>query len=139
MATITKASIRPKNSREIVYTNKVTAAHTQYVNISEQDKQFLMEQLLKLNVLISSLVRPHSDIKLREKYKGISELDTKIPYGRGGHNSLSTFISGITSNWILGSQRDLSDKQIQGIEYCIKKAKALLPDADLSNVTFKQV
>lgn len=132
--------LKPRtNIREIKYTNKITAAHTQYVNVSDQDKQFLMEQLLKLNVLITGYIRPHSDIKLRDKYKALSELDTKIPYGRGGHNSLSTFISGVTSNWILGSQRDLSDKQIQGIEYCLKKAKKACPEADLSEVSFKCV
>jgi hypothetical protein len=55
-----------------------------------------------------------------------------LPSGREGMNTPASFIGGLVNNMLFGQQRDLSDRQMDGIEYVSKWLVELDPDKSFS-------
>jgi len=55
-----------------------------------------------------------------------------LPSGKEGMNTPANFIGGIVNNMIFGQQRDLSARQMEGIEYVSKWMAELDPEQSVS-------
>jgi hypothetical protein len=55
-----------------------------------------------------------------------------LPQGREGQNTPASFIGGIVNNMMFGQQRDLTDRQCEGIEYVSKWMAELDPQVSVS-------
>lgn len=102
--------------REIYYEPKITNAKTQYVSISDIDKNWLLSEFIKYLALTGELknIRDNRDVN-SVVYDYWRKKSKTLPKSRYGQNSPETFISGMINNLMFGTQNDLSDIQMDAI------------------------
>jgi hypothetical protein len=118
--------------RTIKYIPKITSARTEYREIDANDIMDIQQQLIRWLAYMSELDMSH-DEDLRAVREQFWHRRTKmLPQGREGQNTPASFIGGIVNNMMFGQQRDLTDRQCEGIEYVSKWMAELDPQVSVS-------
>lgn len=106
--------------RTIKYIPKVTSATTEYREIDPSELADIHQQLIRWLAIMSEADMSH-DEDVRAVREQFWHRRTKaLPSGKEGQNTPASFIGGIVNNMMFGTQRDLSDRQCEGIEYVSK-------------------
>ena len=120
-------------SKVIRYTPKQTAAKTQYREIAKDDMDWLQMELVKyLSLMAERDLRSDTDNKWILDQFWHKRTD-KLHKGKTGdsyrQNTPCSLIGGLINNLLFGNQRDLTDKQMDDIEY-VSMALATIHDID---------
>lgn len=106
--------------KTIKYIPKVTSAKTEYREIDPSELAEVHQQLIRWLAIMSEADMSH-DEDIRAVREQFWHRRTKsLPSGKEGMNTPASFIGGIVNNMMFGTQRDLSDRQCEGIEYVSK-------------------
>ena len=103
--------------RKIYYNIKATTASTNYMDISKEDMDFLINQVIQMQSYMSELsICP--DKEIRDVVKWYNTPNKSLPYHSKWkkHNSPSSYIAGILNNHLYGSQRDIREVQAQHLQ-----------------------
>jgi len=123
-------------AKTIYYVPKITSAKTEYREISEDDHNWLIQQMLCGLVKMGAIGNSHNeDFKLvRTQYW--HRRRAALPKGRDGQNTPESFIAGILDNMLYSDnpQRDFTAKQMEGIEDIFNWLSAV--DSCLEEVRF---
>ena len=104
------------NQRNIRYINKHTSANTNYREVSEEDMAFIQQELIRWLAVMSELdMARDEDSRWVRDHWWHKRTDT-LPKGREGQNTPASFIGGLVNNMVFGTQRDLTDKQMDAIQ-----------------------
>ena len=119
--------------KTIYYTPKQTSANTQYVDIHQLDKRYIIARLRDLVEFceIIATVKDRSARPIQELLvTPISDLPkhAQPPYGR---NSIYTYGSGLLDNITLNGQRDFSEKNLDGLRVIFDVLHELVYDNEV--------
>lgn len=118
--------------KTIKYVPKVTSARTEYREIDPSDMADIQQQLIRWLAFMSELDMSH-DEDMRAVREQFWHRRTKaLPSGKEGQNTPASFVGGVVNNMIFGTQRDLSSRQMEGIEYISKWMVELDPEHSVS-------
>ena len=108
-------------SHTIYYYPKQTAAKTEYREINENEMAWLKTELIRyLSIMAERDLRSDTDNKwiLDQFWHKRTDKIHKGKYNeKYRQNTPCSLIGGLVNNLIFGSQRDLTDKQMEDIEY----------------------
>jgi hypothetical protein len=98
------------------YSLKHTVARTQYVEISDEDTADIINYMIQISARINELDTQHDEDwrMIREQYFHRRRND--LPKSQYGPNSPASFIGGMINNLAYGTQRDLTQRQLEGLE-----------------------
>ncbi len=98
----------------IFYESKNTAANTEYVSISDQDKNLLIQSLMSLNFWLQE-VSITGDKEIKDFTSWYAKSSKKYPYNSKikKHNSPQSVVAGLINNLVFGTQRDFSLLQLE--------------------------
>lgn len=124
--------------KTIKYLPKVTAATTEYCEISEDDLAWLHSELIRWVVQVGLLDTAHDDdIKIFRDYFWHKKM-SKLLHSKSaqGPNTPCSLITGIIHNMMFKQpqQRDLTRKQMEDIEYIGLKLSQVI---DITAVKFQ--
>lgn len=116
----------------IKYVPKITSAKTEYREVDAADLSGIQQQLIRWLAVMSEADMSHNeDIRaVREQFW--HRRTKNLPSGKEGQNTPASFIGGIVNNMVFGTQRDLSDRQMDGIEYISKWMSEIDPEMSVS-------
>ncbi|CAB4153571.1 hypothetical protein UFOVP635_9 [uncultured Caudovirales phage] len=101
--------------RIIKYVPKITGAKTEYREINEADMNFIQSELIRWLATMSELdMARDPDSKWTRDSWWHKRTDT-LPRGHEGQNTPASFVGGMIMNVVYGTQRDLSDKQMDAL------------------------
>lgn len=101
--------------RVIKYIPKATSARTEYRETSVDDMAFIQQELIRWLALMSELdMARDEDSKWVNTQWWHKRTDT-LPKGQSGQNTPASFVGGLVNNLVFGTQRDLTDKQMDAI------------------------
>jgi hypothetical protein len=103
--------------RRIQYIPKITSARTNYREISVEDMAWLQQELIRWTSLMAEVGVAHDEDSKFINDQFWHKRTTSLPRGKEGNNSPCSFVGGLINNLVFGEQRDLSDKQMDGIAY----------------------
>ena len=98
----------------IFYEAKNTAANTEYVTISEEDKNLLLQSLVSLNFWLQE-ISISGDKEIKDFTSWYCKSNKKYPFNSKikKHNSPQSVVAGLINNLIFGTQRDFSLVQLE--------------------------
>jgi hypothetical protein len=98
----------------IFYQSKNTAANTEYVSISDEDKNLLIQSLMSLNFWLQE-VSITGDKEIKDFTSWYGKSSKKYPYNSKikKHNSPQSVVAGLINNLVFGTQRDFSLLQLE--------------------------
>jgi hypothetical protein len=100
----------------IKYLPKVTAAKTTYCEIDPKDMAWLQMELIRyLAVCGEQSINRDTDVRAILRSWWVKRVPS-LPKGRTGQNSPLSFVAGLLNNIAFGTQRDLSNIQMNAIE-----------------------
>jgi hypothetical protein len=105
---------------KIMYDVKMTSANTTYYNISEEDKNYLLNKLIQINSYMGEIsLTKKQDIK--DLIRWYTKPNKSLPYSRPWkrYNSPQSFISGTLNNLLYGTTKDISDVSAAHLENII--------------------
>lgn len=109
------------NTKIITYIPKQTAARTEYREITPEDMAWLQQQFIRyLSLMAERDLNPSDDNKwiLNEFWhKRTSKLHKGRVNDSYRQNTPCSVIGGLVNNLVFGSQRDLTDKQMEDIQF----------------------
>jgi hypothetical protein len=114
--------------RTIKYIPKTTTANTEYRELNEEDLNWVKTTILKSMARMSELSVSHNEDHKLVMSDYWNRRRKSLPRRRDGENSPNSFIGGLANNLIFGTQRDLSDRQMEGIEQIFGIMSALFPE-----------
>lgn len=101
--------------RIIKFIPKITHARTEYREIAEEDMSFLQSEMIRWLSRMAELgVERSEDSKWVNNQWWHKRTDT-LPKGANGQNTPASFTGGMINNIVFGTQRDLTDKQMDAI------------------------
>lgn len=103
--------------RKIYYNIKSTSATTNYMELSKEDMDFLINQVIQMQSYMSELsICP--DKEIRDIVKWYNTPNKSLPYHSKWkkNNSPSSFIAGTLNNVMWGTQSDISEVQAQHLQ-----------------------
>lgn len=104
------------NTRIIKYIPKITSARTEYREIDAEDMAWLQTELIRWLATSAEIQqRRDEDAEYFHKHWWCKRTQT-LPKGKNGPNSPQSFIGGLVNNLVFGTQRDLSDRQMDSIQ-----------------------
>jgi hypothetical protein len=102
--------------RIIKYVPKATAAKTNYREVSIEDMAFIQQELIRWLAIMSELdMKRDPDSKWVRDQWFHKRTDT-LPKGELGQNTPASFIGGLINNLVFGTQRDLTEKQMDALQ-----------------------
>lgn len=101
--------------RRINYIPKITAARTNYREISSEDMDWLQLELIRwLSLMAECDQYRDAEVKyVRDQWW--HKRTSTLPKGKEGQNTPCSFVGGLVNNIMFGNQRDLTDKQMDAI------------------------
>ena len=111
---------------KIYYDVKNTSATTNYMQITKEDMNLILNQVIAIQSLMGEIsLCPNKDVKDLIKYytKPCKSLPFHNKWKK--YNSPQTFISGVLNNIMMGTQTDLSDIQGQHLQNIINNFNLL--------------
>lgn len=118
--------------RTIKYVPKVTSARTEYRELDPKDLSAIHQQLIRWLAFMSEADMSHNEDVRAVREQWWHRRTKSLPSGKEGMNTPASFIGGIVNNMIFGEQRDLSDRQMEGIEYVSKWMAEIDPEKSCS-------
>jgi len=102
-------------AKHIRYFPKHTQARTNYIELNEDDLAWLKTELIRWLSVMTESATSHD-----EEWRAVLALywnkrTQSLPKSKVGPNSPATFIAGLVNNLVFGSQRDFSERQVEGI------------------------
>ncbi len=104
------------NIKTIKYIPKTTGARTQYREIDAEDMSWLQTELIRWMANANELGQKRDEDSEYFTRQWWMKRTQTLPKGQWGPNSPSSFIGGTVNNLVFGTQRDLSDKQMDSIQ-----------------------
>jgi hypothetical protein len=104
-----------KSIKTIRYVPKITGAKTEYRDIDVADMAYIQQELIRWVARIGELDMER-DKEIKSIRTALHERNTNLPRGRLGHNSVTSFVSGLLHNLLFGGQRDLTRIQMEALE-----------------------
>jgi hypothetical protein len=98
----------------VFYESKNTAANTEYVTISDEDKNLLIQSLMSLNFWLQE-ASITSDKEIKDFINWYQKPNKKYPYNSNlkKNNSPQSIVAGLINNLVFGTQRDFSLTQLE--------------------------
>jgi CRISPR/Cas system CSM-associated protein Csm2 small subunit len=117
-------------ARTIPYVPKITGAKTNYREISQEDHDWLINQMIKATIKMATLSNTINEDQKQVRDQWYRKRRSSLPRGRDGQNTPESMIAGILDNMLYGEtpQRDFSDKQMDAIEDLFKWLDAIFPN-----------
>lgn len=117
-------------ARHIKYFPKTTNARTTYIELNEDDLDWLKTELIRWTAIMTESAVSHD-----EEWRAVLALywnkkTQSLPKSKQGPNSPATFIAGLINNLVFGSQRDFSERQIEGIRDVSNNLAQIRDDID---------
>jgi hypothetical protein len=109
---------------EIKYTDKNTAAGTQYLNIEEDNLMELISWMIRTQSAVAQMAQLNDTESAQFLDYYWNKRNRAFPVGKRGINTPGSFLAGVIHNLLYGQQRDLTEIQ--------KDALVILSD-ELSN------
>jgi len=108
-----------KMARTIKYIPRNNQARTEYREISDQDRDFVLSELIKIMAIMAELDQLADEDTRWVRDQWWHKRTNKIRAGRNGSNSPCSMVGGLVYNFVYKQpvQRDLSDHQMADIEY----------------------
>lgn len=106
------------NTRVIRYIPKITTAKTHYREIGVEDMTWLQSQLILWLAQCSELQQRRDSDSEEFVRHWWCKRNTTMPRGQHGPNSPQSFVGGMVNNLVYGTQRDLSDRQMDAVQHC---------------------
>lgn len=119
-------------TKTIKYIPKVTSAKTEYRELDSADMAQIQEQLIRWLAVMSEMDMTHDEDLRAVREQWWHRRTRSLPMGREGQNTPSSFVGGLLNNLMFGQQRDLTDRQMEGIEYVSKWMAEIDPERSLS-------
>lgn len=101
--------------RVITYRLKNTLAKTEYLELDEDDAQWLKTELIRWLAKMSETQADPSELWRMVHAEYWSKRTKTLPKGRNGLNSPASFTGGLINNLLFGDQRDFTVRQTEGI------------------------
>lgn len=112
--------------RKIFYNKKVTSANTTYLEIPDEDTQFLLSKCIQIQSYMGelSLIK---DKEVKDVYKWYTTSTKTLPYSNSmkRYNSPQSFISGTLNNIMFGTQREITETQSEHLQNIINSYQQL--------------
>lgn len=112
--------------KKIFYNKKMTTANTTYLEIVEDDRQYLLAMCVQIQSYFGelSLVK---DKDVRDVYKWYTTSTKTLPYSNSmkKYNSPQSFISGTLNNLMFGTQREITEIQSEHLQNIINSYQQL--------------
>ena len=112
--------------RKIFYNKKVTSANTTYLEITDEDTQFILTKCIQIQSYMGelSLIK---DKEVKDVYKWYTTSTKTLPYSNSmkRYNSPQSFISGTLNNIMFGSQREITETQSEHLQNIINNYQQL--------------
>lgn len=119
--------------KKILHKLKSTSAGTTYHDMLTADKKWLLDQAERL-AQVGNGCNSINAVEGERLYKTNPNLPRQ---GNGKMNSPTTMCEGIVDNIRKGTQRDLTDKQLKGLEEAFRVGSEVINDFEA--VTFEEV
>jgi hypothetical protein len=103
-------------ARIIKYTPKITSARTEYREIDPEDLTWLKSELIQWLSIMGELDMSRDEDSRWVRDQWWHKRTSTLPKGKEGQNTPCSFISGLINNLVFGSQRDITDKQMDAIQ-----------------------
>jgi hypothetical protein len=94
---------------------KNTLARTEYLELDEDDAQWLKTELIRWLAKMSETQADPSELWRLVHCEYWSKRTKTLPKGRSGLNSPASFTGGLINNLLFGDQRDFTVRQTEGI------------------------
>lgn len=106
--------------RHVSYSYKTTQANTQYVELENNDFEYIQVTVLQLTSYMAELSVSRNK-SLKEILRWYKTANKHCPYSTllKSNNSPQSFLAGIINNFQFGTQKDFTEKQILTLEYLI--------------------
>lgn len=104
------------NIRVIKYIPKTTSARTQYREIDAEDMSWLQTEMVRWLAVANEMGQRRDEDAEYFNRHWWTKRSQNLPKGQHGPNSPASFIGGTVNNLVFGTQRDLSDRQMDSIE-----------------------
>jgi hypothetical protein len=114
--------------KTIKFIPKITSARTEYREIEDSDMAEIQQQLIRWSAVINELDMTHNEDLRAVREQWAHRRSKGLPKGREGENTPASFVGGMINNLIFGQQRDLSDRQMEGIETVSKWMSEIDPE-----------
>jgi hypothetical protein len=103
-------------TRTIKYIPKITQARTEYREISDDDMAWLKMEFWRWLAQMAELEQSRDQDSRWVLEQWWHRRTDTLPKGQSGQNTPSSFVGGLTQNLVFGTQRDLTERQIEGIQ-----------------------
>jgi hypothetical protein len=116
--------------RIVKYIPKVTTANTEYREIPEDDKDFIIQQCIKCLARMAEWDRLRDTDSVWVRDQWWHKRTDKLHKGKEGMNSPCAVLGGIVNNMMFKAepQRDFSAKQMSDLEAIFYPLSVLFPD-----------
>lgn len=104
------------NQRNIRYIPKHTSANTNYREVGQDDMAFIQQELIRWLAVMSELDMARDDDSRWARDQWWHKRTDTLPKGREGQNTPASFVGGLINNMVFGTQRDLTDKQMDALQ-----------------------
>jgi hypothetical protein len=122
-------------AKHIKYFPKNTSARTTYLELNDDDLAWLKTELIKWLASMTESATRHDE--LWKEVLGLywNKKTQTLPKSKEGPNSPATFIAGLINNLVFGAQRDISERQMEGIRDISNNLSQLVDEID--NIVFQ--
>lgn len=116
------------NQKIVRYVPKFTAAKTNYREISQEDMAFLQQEWIRWLAIMSELdqSRAEDDRWVRDQWW--HKRTSTLPKGEHGQNTPASFVGGLINNFVFGTQRDITDRQMDAVQNISHIMGSAFPD-----------
>lgn len=117
-------------AHHILYYPKHTSAHTVYLELPDEDLAWLKTELIRwLAVMTESDTR--TDAEWAQVLSQYWNRKTRtLPSSQQGLNTPATFVAGLINNLVFGTQRDITQRQMEGIRDISSNLAHIVPSID---------
>lgn len=122
-------------ARNIKYFPKSTSARTTYLELDDDDLAWLKSELIRWLSVMTESATTHNEVWKEILALYWNKRTQSLPKSKDGANSPATFVAGLINNLVFGSQRDISERQMEGIRDISNNLSQL--DLGIDNIVFQ--
>ena len=113
---------RPRpQARTVTILPKVTAARTQYYDMSDEDTAYIYDWLIRFLADLTELATHDEELR-REWFR---RQPRQYPKGQRGPNSTASMVAGIISAKLANPKHNISDPQLEPLEHIFDMIETL--------------
>lgn len=122
-------------SKNIKYFPKATTAKTTYVELADEDFNWLKTELIRWLAVMTELDNSNNHLWKQVLKLYWNKKSVTLPKSKYGLNSPATFVAGLINNLVFGDQRDISQPQLNAIKTVSDNLTQVLDDVE--NIVFQ--